>query len=114
MNKPLLTVRDLQVKFHTPEQTVHAVRGVDLQISPGERIAVVGESGSGKSQLFHAVMGLLAKNGAASGEILFDGHNLLTCSQKQLNRLRSGTARVGYCRFGHGPRRLSLPPRCDE
>ncbi|KJZ17868.1 oligopeptide/dipeptide ABC transporter ATP-binding protein [Loktanella sp. S4079] len=85
----LLNIKDLKVSFSTPEGQVNAVNGLNLSLNEGETLAVVGESGSGKSQTAFATMGLLAKNGTASGEINFDGQNLLGMSTKALNKIRS-------------------------
>ena len=85
----LLQVRELRVCFQTGDGTVDAVNGVDLAVSAGQAIAVVGESGSGKSQIMLAVMGLLARNGTASGSIKFDGTELLGLDERAFNRIRA-------------------------
>ncbi|PYE82378.1 oligopeptide/dipeptide ABC transporter ATP-binding protein [Pseudoroseicyclus aestuarii] len=75
----LLTVRDLHVRFNTGgplaralgrDTHIEGVAGVDLDIAPGETMALVGESGSGKTTLARAVAGL---GGDITGEVLFDG-----------------------------------------
>jgi oligopeptide/dipeptide ABC transporter ATP-binding protein len=73
----LLEIRDLCVDFAAPAGTVRAVRGVSLELRPGECLAVVGESGSGKSQLFLGGLGLLADGGAARGSLRFAGVELM-------------------------------------
>jgi oligopeptide transport system ATP-binding protein len=85
----LLEIENLMVTFNTADGDVHAVNGVSFNIDKGETLAIVGESGSGKSQTAFAAMGLLAKNGRASGVARFDGKDLLSMSQREFNKIRS-------------------------
>ncbi len=85
----LLNIEDLRVSFTTADGDVNAVNGVSFAIDAKETLAIVGESGSGKSQTAFAAMGLLAKNGRATGKVMFDGTDLLTLSERQLNKVRS-------------------------
>ncbi|MGB3917534.1 ABC transporter ATP-binding protein [Thiothrix litoralis] len=85
---PLLFIEALSIRFNTPEGSVEAVRGVDLQLAAGETLAVVGESGAGKSQCFHAVMGLLPRNAHTSGRVTFAGTELLGQPPRILNQFR--------------------------
>ena len=85
----LLEIRDLSVRFDTADGTIAAVSGVSLDLDRGQTLGIVGESGSGKSQLLFAVMGLLAKNGRATGSARFDGTELIGAPPKVLNRVRA-------------------------
>ena len=73
----ILSVKDLSVCFSLRGKSLHAIRGVSLDVYKGESLAIVGESGSGKSVLTKNFIGLLDKNGTIDkGEILFEGMDL--------------------------------------
>lgn len=84
----LLEIKDLDVRFDTPEGEVKAVNKLNVSIDAGDTLAIVGESGSGKTQAVMSVMGLLAENGHASGQALFKGEDLLQMSTAELNTHR--------------------------
>ena len=76
----LLDIKDLRVSF--ANGTVQAVRGIDLNVAPGETVAVVGESGSGKSVTALSLMRLVEFGGGSidSGKILFRQRNHEICN----------------------------------
>ena len=88
MGEPIFSLKDVKVRFHTLDGVVEAVKGVNLQVSAGETIAIVGESGSGKSQLMMAAMGLLASSGSATGVADYRGTNLIGLPKDKLNTIR--------------------------
>ena len=84
---PLLEVRNLSIAFPR-HGSVNVVDNVSFTVRPGETVALVGESGCGKSITSLAIMGLLDPKARITGEILFEGKNLLTMSENERNGLR--------------------------
>jgi peptide/nickel transport system ATP-binding protein len=86
----LLEVRGLEVAFPKgPYDEALALRGVDLDLDPGERLGVVGESGAGKSMLAFAILNLVSEPGRISaGSIRFDGRSLLTLPPAEIRNIR--------------------------
>jgi oligopeptide transport system ATP-binding protein len=74
---PILSVRDLVIKFSLRGKELTPIRGISLDLYKGECLAIVGESGSGKSVLTKSFLGMTDKNGRIeSGSILFDGEDI--------------------------------------
>jgi peptide/nickel transport system ATP-binding protein len=91
----LLSVTGLRVDYGQGRRVTPALRGVDLEIAPGEIVAVVGESGSGKSTIAHAIVQLLPPQARVrEGEIRFEGHDLGRTRPAALRRIRG--ARIGF------------------
>ncbi|MCL2454089.1 MAG: ABC transporter ATP-binding protein [Micrococcales bacterium] len=89
MPDPLLDVRDLHVRFGAHRSgEVHAVRGVDLRMAPGEVLGLVGGSGAGKSALVSAVLGLLPHGGTMTGSVRFEGTELVGLGDRAFSALR--------------------------
>ena len=87
--QPLLEIRDLEITFTTSSGPVQGVRSANLEVYPGETVAIVGESGSGKSTTAMAIAHLLDKNGAITGgQILFEGRDITHVSEKEIRVLR--------------------------
>ena len=82
--EPLIQIQDLHFAFSLRGQILHALRGITLNVYPGESLAIVGESGSGKSVLVKTLMGLNDGNGyVESGSILYNGQDLCTLHTDQ-------------------------------
>jgi peptide/nickel transport system ATP-binding protein len=85
VSEPLLKVDNLVVEYSAGGKTVHAVSGVSLEVARGETLGLVGESGCGKSTLGRAVLQLRRP---VSGQVLFDGHDLVAMKGDALRRMR--------------------------
>src|ERR1700744_2790586 len=86
-----LSARDLTKNYSMGKRTLEVLRGVNLEISAGEFLALRGASGAGKSTLLHLIGGLDSPN---AGEIFFDGQNLAKFSESELTHFRN--RRVGF------------------
>jgi peptide/nickel transport system ATP-binding protein len=83
----LLEVRDLRVRFNSPDGVVKAVDGVSFSLAKGQTLAIVGESGSGKSVTCLSLMGL-ARGAKVTGLANFEGRDLLKLHQDELRQVR--------------------------
>ncbi|MCI2265715.1 ABC transporter ATP-binding protein [Sediminivirga luteola] len=84
----ILTVRDLGVEFWVGDEWFTAAEGVNYELRAGEVLAIVGESGSGKSQTSMSLMGLLPRNGRATGSARLGDRELIGASEAELRRVR--------------------------
>ena len=85
----ILEVKDLNVTFHARGQEIRAVRGVSLEVCPGEILGIVGESGSGKSVTMKAVLGILPENASIKAESLkLSGTEMTKLSEEEYRKLR--------------------------
>src|SRR5438105_8362258 len=97
MSEPVLVTRDLKRSFTQGDVTIEVLRGVDLQVAPGEIVALLGPSGSGKSTLLQAV-GLL--EGGVTGSILLNGEEASELDDEGRTRIRRLTLGFVY-QFHH-------------
>ncbi|OXM52568.1 ABC transporter ATP-binding protein [Amycolatopsis alba] len=88
---PVIAVSGLRKTYGEGETAVHALRGVDLAILPGEYVAIMGASGSGKSTLLN-MLGCL--DVPTSGEYLLDGFGVSELNERQLALLRN--RKIGF------------------
>ncbi|SLN52445.1 Glutathione import ATP-binding protein GsiA [Falsiruegeria litorea R37] len=93
MTTPLIKIHDLSIGFTAKDQRQAPIlRGVSLELKPGETLGIVGESGSGKSTVALAMMGYL-KSGLSvfSGHALFDGNDMFALPEPERARLRGSS-----------------------
>lgn len=80
---PLLHVRNLHTYIGSARGVVRAVDDVSFDVAASEALGVVGESGSGKSVMARSIMGLMPAHSAQTGEVYFQGQDLLALKQKE-------------------------------
>lgn len=94
MNKPsILQCKQLTMRYDQGGLDVSVLRGVNLEIQVGERVAIMGASGSGKSTLLHLLGGL---EKPTSGEVILDGVNINTVNATRLAKLRNSALGFVY------------------
>jgi macrolide transport system ATP-binding/permease protein len=86
MPEPIIRVVNVTRTYHVGDVDVHALRGVNLMVEPGEFIAIMGSSGSGKSTLM-SLLGCLDR--PSSGEYYLEGVNVAGLTEPELARIRS-------------------------
>jgi len=91
MNSPVLSVRGVTRTYETASGGLTVLKGVDLDVMPGEVVGLIGPSGSGKSSLLHAA-GLLER--PTSGEIRIDGEDVGGLDERARTHIRLG--RIGF------------------
>jgi putative ABC transport system ATP-binding protein len=89
--KPVIQVKDLVKRYIVGEVEVRALRGITLDVQPGEFLAVTGPSGSGKSTLMH-ILGCLDK--PTSGSYVLDGQDVSRMSKSELAIVRNN--KIGF------------------
>ncbi|MFI6345493.1 ATP-binding cassette domain-containing protein [Streptomyces sp. NPDC050560] len=96
--EPVLRFEDLTVDFRLQSATVHAVRGVSLDVAAGETLAVVGESGSGKTATALSALRLNPEPPCvyAGGRVLFEGRDLLALGERDLGRVRGAAVSMVF------------------
>lgn len=85
MPNPVVTCRDVSRVYEGDGVPVHALRGVDFELEPGEWVSVAGPSGSGKSTLLHVIGGLDQPN---EGTVTVDDVEVTALSEAELSDLR--------------------------
>ena len=87
----LLAAVDVERRYDLDSEEVHALRGVNLNVFPGQFIAVVGRSGSGKTSLLNIMAGL---DKPSDGKVLFEEQDLADMNEQELTDLRRH--RIGF------------------
>lgn len=90
MTDNILSVRELQVEYHTDDAVIHAVNNISFDVNKGETIGLVGETGAGKTTIAKSILGVLPHLQAKilSGSIMYEGRDLLKLSEREMRKIR--------------------------
>jgi putative ABC transport system ATP-binding protein len=103
--KPVIEVNELRKTYGSGDTAVHALRGVDITVWPGEYLAIMGASGSGKSTLLN-VLGCL--DIPTSGTYKLDGISVGTLNERQLSLVRNRKIGFVFQSYNLVPRTTAL------
>jgi peptide/nickel transport system ATP-binding protein len=90
----LLELRDLAITYQTEGGPIPAVRGVSLTVGSGQTLGIAGESGCGKSTIAASILRLLPTSATVTGQILFDGEDVVTMNWGRLRAVRWAGASI--------------------
>ncbi len=91
MNKPIVTLRNIQKSYPSGNSIIHVLRGIDLEVNRGDFIGITGPSGSGKSTLL-SIMGTLEY--PDDGEVLYGDIAIKGLSDEEISQLRN--RKIGF------------------
>jgi putative ABC transport system ATP-binding protein len=96
MNSPKVSVKHLKKCFGLGEGRIEVLKDINLQIFPGETVALTGKSGSGKSTLLSLLAGIDSPD---QGDIFIDGVNISSMPEKELTRFRASQIGIIFQQF---------------
>ena len=105
MSKPIVALQDVQLTLTSRAGPVEILKRVDVDIAPGEAVAVVGPSGSGKTSLLMIIAGL---ERATSGSVRVAGHDFMDLSEDELAVIRGTNIGIVFQSFHLVPTMTAL------
>ncbi len=91
MPNPIIQVQNVHKEYGRGKKSVHALKNINIEIDPGEFVAVLGPSGCGKSTLLHVMAGL---EQPTEGRVLLDGVDVTLISERDLPKVRA--QKIGF------------------